>query len=457
MCNCNLRLVKRSLDLNLAKVYVRQLIEHSIWCSEAENALVQLGKEIEELTEADLSMLFPTDFHVGLPPFVYYFDDGNEITEYLDGSEYPILFTNVLGISYDMGGLLKLQLCESQNYSLYSFMGDYIFGPCNDLELLANAKFMARQIEDEMPVGFCVYQITKNEDTALGVHTEYNVELVQNLGEYNFLINCQLTINGRDTLDFENLNNGYLQNSLSREAAKEMLLTINADKITSRELRSHFRSDIELAAIAILRNHRAYTLLDKNIQENPVILRLLFFNCNSLNKYIVEYNMNPLDFLHFDEIVNLIKNNSLSIYFLPQALHTNRLLLEAAARNDEYFLQFVDICAPHLKKDQKLMCLAAVSREGIFNFVDNELLSDRGWIESVLTVNFANLRSAPDFIKSDFTIVQEALLKNLNQLGIFFVTANDAELSQYSQLLVNEESLNTLIKLNFQQESEYPF
>ena len=173
------KLIKSPISLNLARAYLYQLLRSEVWFSDAlRGAYAELDIPLEKLTMEELQQHFFSLDPSGMPEYLYYFKPTDRTLEGCKTEEFPEMFTDIKEMSYDMG-LLVLSLYGQQHYVLYGFSGELLHGPCHDLNLLANGKFISRFLPDIEPQGFCLYQIDEKKEHLDG----FEITLIKNYGD----------------------------------------------------------------------------------------------------------------------------------------------------------------------------------------------------------------------------------------------------------------------------------
>jgi hypothetical protein len=453
------RLKKSPINAQLLRVYIHQLLDsEDVWFHDAVwDVYNDLGTHLQQISLTKLRRHFSVVLATGFPEYFYYFDDGNCIEESHEIKDFPILFTGLKQTTFELGGLFVLEKYNHQHYELYDFYGNSLLGaPCHDLDLLANGKFVSRLLPGLAPQGFCLYQASFKKEHVDDSQSQVEVSFIKNYGDLPSGSMHVLHIGGRDEFDPERVCDDQFSQITSKVAAIKMLNKCGNKEVTSMSMRPWYVQDAEVAILAIKKNPLAYTLLDEKIRKNERVIQALLQSACDVNSYIVEYKINPADYLPIETIGGLIKHSKINMNCLPGDLQKNPTLLHIAAEHDKYFLKFTELLAPQLLSDKELMLLAARNEADIFNRVSSEMLEDRQWVSSVLERNFKALVYAPESIKNDRDLIAEALSKQTSQLSICFRDDEAETLIKYSPVLVNDKELNKWITDNFLAD-ELPF
>lgn len=352
----SLQLIRVAVNDHFYRALVYQVLSLGMYLSEEiREKLHELGKKVEELSKEELFFVCK-DFIRFLDEkekvYVYMFipeiekkgftvqeikeisKDKSNFFLNLKYDSFPTLFTNVYELSFDQGGLVKLEFFQDQMYQLYTFRGDCLTYFCQDLEIMVNGQYLLRECGNEP--GFHLYQynfITKNEyykktfgdlsgvlDDILPLSKwDYN----QNLSESDQIEHLH-GHNNRDRVAFDS--DGFpfarvenFNKPENREEVIQILKKQNTNWIFSPELVNFYENDKELAQIAISRDKRAYTIISNELQKDPDLIRLIlnFQFCN-------EYNLKPEEYLQEDEINKLFRSNPKVIKFLSEKYRSDK-------------------------------------------------------------------------------------------------------------------------------------
>ena len=376
--------------------------------------------------------------------------------------QFPPLFTNIMAVSFDQGGTLILESFGSQIYELYTANGQFIEGPCHDLNLLPDGKYIARSSGNSP--GFHMYQFLHKEIKWTGKECEFQdseTRYIQGFGDLDSAAFEQLDINGRDKLNIETGSclNIRIENFKKPISPEETLVILQDEKtnyITSPELSFFYQNHKESALQAVKRNALAFTLLHPSLQNDPDILRCLCLESQAcLDDYFTEYKINPQGLLTDNEIQTLISNKRLGLHLLPQEYKNNKFMLLAAA-SCEYYYGFKDLLeeADEMHRNDPEIILAAVQNDpNIYEIASEEIRNSKAIALEAVKKNFRLLEKLNENFKNDPEIVRTAI-ENGSAYFKYFGNKTIEELAnRYSPLLIQPE-FRDLINKQIQQNSK---
>jgi len=301
----NIKRVKA--DLNYLRAYFYQLINDCFGLSDiSKKEFEKRNKRIEELSENEIiEILHHSHQDVNSCFELYHFDHENEI-DINDITNYPELFTQIKEISYDQGGLVVLELYGTQIYKLFTSKGKFITGPCHDLNISINGKFIER--DSGNTPGFHLSKYSVLEDSIL------YLDSFDDLGGEAFDF---LEVTDRDRLQIEigTSKPERIENFIepkSKDEAKSILLDSNCNWITSPELSKFYENDKELAKLAISKEPLAFSLLSNSLRKDKSIQKTLclFAGLNlNLQHYTKEWDISIENILTLEQLVHVLKNN----------------------------------------------------------------------------------------------------------------------------------------------------
>ena len=265
-------LVRREFDLEIARIYLQQV------CTFYENVCEQLeifGGNTEELSLEQIHKLLCFEDESGwtedfLPEleydprrgeevrYVYYFNPPNQTKSY-----FPIIYTNLEQLSFDQGGLAKMEVFN-QYYVLCSATGEELSpANCQDLEIGINGFIIMRA-----PPGWWEYCQFRYRYGLSDVQDEFP----------EIQPHDQISLEYRDMLPFmyEELMGEQETLFYEGKGRKEILL----DLIKRKELANPFaevliefyKTDKLLATEAILQYYQVFTLLPREQMHDPDLI-----------------------------------------------------------------------------------------------------------------------------------------------------------------------------------------
>jgi len=271
-------LVQREFDVEIARTYLQQV------CTFYENVSAQLdaiGGKIEDLSLEQIEKLLCIEHEFGwtenLMPeleydpsrgeevrYVYYFNPPNQAKSY-----FPIIYTNIELLSFDQGGLAKMQVFN-QYYVLCSAIGEELSpSNCQDLEIGINGFIIMRA-----PPGWWEYCQFRYRYGLSDVQDEFPEIRPHDLISLEF----------RDMLPFmyeEFMGEQELlfyEGKGSKETLLDLLKRKELANPCSDVLVAYYRADDELAKEAILQHYQVFTLLTLEQINNPLLINAFAIN-----------------------------------------------------------------------------------------------------------------------------------------------------------------------------------
>jgi hypothetical protein len=302
-------------------------------------------------------------------------DNSPEVGDEINEESIP-LFTDIMGVSFDAGGLIVMECFGSQIYELYTADGKLITGPCHDLELLPEGKFLERS-SDSRP-GFYVSKYYNELDYVDGCIS---------YGDLDSNAILHLAISGRDRILFEGdemLRVETFDPPKTTSEASDILSSDSCNYVTSPDLVRYYHNNRALAMQAIEKDPYAFTLLSASLQKDSEILRCLLFQPSCyVDSFIYEYKMDVAGVLTEDEILNFVSNGKLSILLLPDLFFHKRDMVLAALKEDRYNTkEIIEKTPEFIRDDEEIMMLAVTHDFHALQFASDRLKRQR---ELVLT------------------------------------------------------------------------
>jgi len=213
------------------------------------------------------------------PNRIYFFKDNFELMKKIYGkvgslpyNYYPILFTNIHGVSFDEGGLIAMEFFGKQIYRLYSSSGIIVSDYCHDLELLSNGCFVSRGLENSYGFDVCKYNGAKK-----------SFRIIEQLGDsakFSFLP----VLGDRDLIHQMFYPNATLWNRMNSfnlvEQKINSIIRNSEFWISSPRLVSQYKNRPELAILVLKRMPQVFNLLSDNLQnDKEFIIQALCEDC----------------------------------------------------------------------------------------------------------------------------------------------------------------------------------
>jgi hypothetical protein len=414
----NIKRVKA--DINYLRAYLNQLINDCFGLSDISKIeFEKLNKRIEELSENEiLDILQYGHQDVNSCFELYHFDNENEI-DINDITNYPELFTDIIEVSYDQGGLVVVELYGEQIYKLFTSKGNFITGPCHDLSILINGKY--RERDSGNTPGFHLSKYSVLEDSIL--YLDSFADFGGDAFEFLEVINRDRLQIGIGTSKPERIEN--FTEPKSKDDAKSILLDSNCNWITSPELTKFYEDDKELAQIAISKEPLAFSLLsdtlrkDKSIQKTLCLYPGINFN---LLHYIKEWDISIENILNLEQLVHVFKNNVdlFSVCSDKTPFNSNCKIAESrdivleVVRSNGQALKY----ASELLKADREIVLEAVKNNGLaLKYASESLKADRELLKASVKNNEWPLQNANEPLNVDKDILD--LDENCGEVGDF--------------------------------------
>jgi hypothetical protein len=449
-----LELSKLEATPELYRIYLEQAREDQFGFSFALDEALK-NKKIAQLSDQKVCALIEK-YVSELPAYFFYFD--NEKLYRKDAA--PTLYTNIISSSFDINGLLVLERFNSQIYDLRTFHGAFIDGPCHDLDLSINGRYMMRSAESRP--GFHVYSLGEDGEY---VDTDFYWDLDPFTNDF-------LNIHNRDQLELT-LGKGMLKRienfepPRNREQVFEILRSKDINYVCSSLLRPFYCNDLEIAILGIQKEPLVYTLLCAELQNDSTIQKALFLDTDAhLTPYLLNYHLNLPAVLSEGQIVELLQVGRVNYHAFAFFGGTRRILL-TAAKYDRLFFDFLekyrspynnfdtedkelDYWGARIQKDKKLhlehhdlmsdrelMNVLSKQSNRIFRILDSSLLEDLDWVEEILVGNLHTLVYAPDSIKQNATLLMR-VLENPETYKDFklYHAHEDSTLQRFSELFL---------------------
>ncbi len=377
-------------------------------------------------------------------------EDLSEIRRFHYG-EFPSLFTDLISVNFDNGGLVKMECFNNQIYYLLNSDGLFIEGPCHDIDLLDNNKYIYRSSLGHPGFHLCKIEYSKKSwDGRKFIYSELDKKQIDCFGDLDSTDEL-LEIFGRDKLVIENNScfNIKLENfirPLNVEEAKIILENTQTNYITSPDLSIFYQNDKETALLALRKNPLVFTLLQSSLKFDKDVIRSLCYDTQiCLNGYFEEYKINPKGILEDEEVIQLVKSKKLSLTLLPIQYQNNRIMLLAAASSGDsefgILLQMVDEIH---RNDDEIILAGLNSNPSIFELSSEDLRNNRDFVIQAVKINFKVLEFLNFTFKMDTEIVSLAIENN----AAFFVSTDNLKFEKlaekYSPLLIKREYIELI-------------
>lgn len=440
----NIKRVKS--DINYLRAYLFQLMNDDFRFSEScRGEFETKNKNIEELSEIEIFEFLRNEFEISRIPLestnyieFYHF---NDIDCNLDFTNYPELFTDIRQISFDQGGLVVFELYGTQIYKLFNSKGQYITGPCHDLDILINGKFIRRDSDNSGGFHLSKYNLLTD--------SVYHINSFSDFGDEAFEF---LSTDTRDRLQIEigKLGTDRIENfnvPKSKNDAKLILQESNCNWITSPELVRYYEKDKELALLAVSREPLAYSLLSSELMLDESIQKVLCLSTNwNLLFYIKEWNLVIENILTLDELCIVIKNNRNLLSVLSNNFLSNVECILAAMNNEVSNIKFADDL---LKKDSGFALTVLKLYGEALEYLDESIKDNKEIVLEAVKNNYTAFEYCSESLRKNEDFICEAYKLNHNIMHFI----DDKTIKQSKRL----QDLNIDYKSREDDEDDLPF
>lgn len=241
---------------------------------------------IDGLSDVEIRRVLQEPGLVGdlLPEIVHEFvtdSEGVEEPSFLGiaaGNGTP-LYTGIMGVSFDQGGLVVMQSFHSQVYSLHDASGNSLVGYCHDLELGVDGQVLMRSSD---PNGMWAWMVLED-----GILRQ------RDLSGTVLTIDDFPSIRGRDMipamLDAPSEIRSYYP-SVIIEQREDVITALLQDANAFRVLRDHYCADEDLSIHAVRSNNLAFSLLSEKLRNDEPFLRRLAGSVHGLDLHYLLVN-----------------------------------------------------------------------------------------------------------------------------------------------------------------------
>lgn len=440
----NIKRVKS--DINYLRAYLFQLMNDDFRFSEScREEFETKNKNIEELSEIEIFEFLRNEFEISRIPLentnyieFYHF---NDIDCNLDFTNYPELFTDIRQISFDQGGLVVFELYGTQIYKLFNSKGQYITGPCHDLDILINGKFIRRDSDNSGGFHLSKYNLLTDSVFHINSFSDFGDEAFEFLST-DSRDRLQIEIGKLGTDRIENFNEPKSKND-----AKLILQESNCNWITSPELVRYYEKDKELALLAVSREPLAYSLLSSELMLDESIQKVLCLSTNwNLLFYIKEWNLVIENILTLDELCIVIKNNRNVLSVLSNNFLSNTECIWAALGNEVSNIKLAD---DSLKRDRKFAVEVLKLYGEALEYLDESIKENKEIVFEAVKNNYNAFQYCSESLRRDEEFICEVYKLNHNIMHFI----DDKTIMQSKRL----QDLNIDYKSREDDEDDLPF
>ncbi|HPQ35187.1 MAG TPA: DUF4116 domain-containing protein [Tenuifilaceae bacterium] len=310
-----------------------------------------------------------------LPNEIYFFKKNYQKVD-LASNDYrliPEIFTEVMQVSFDNGGLIVMECFGSQIYKLFNSNGKSLSDYCHDLDLGMDGKVLLRSSENNGGM----WELLQYDGHVLNFAEEKLFGPFDSPSDFPSIRNRDLIPEMFSLGEFPIPENYPPQNLTRNDVIKELA----KNEYYYRYLSEHYSDDEELAIYAVDSNVLAFTLLSHRLQSNKeLVIELINRKCR--NKSLYDYLNDS-----FKKDMEIIK---LCLSGKPRIIK--------------------NIGKP--VTDKELLLLAIQKDGGVLKYAEPKLLNDKDFMQSVVRVNGEAIRLASEELKNDKTIAIEAVKEN---------------------------------------------
>jgi hypothetical protein len=259
------KLCKEAPNPLLIRAYFFQLLNSGFGLANGvQEKIVESGLVQNELPDSFIEQVLNSQELI--PEFFYFFSKESLQSE-MSTFDFDI-YTDIINISFDQGGLLVMECFRNQIYVLCTSNGDVITDHCHDLDLGLNGLIHYRSSHIDGDFESAVYR----KSTGQLEPSDLAMNIIENF-VYNGL-NWR-----RDYLPFQfepYLSEGefeFLQGRGDLSWLKDALKNNEVNWVCAPWLVEKYHSDKELVLAAIKVDYKVFSLLQSNLQHDVEILR----------------------------------------------------------------------------------------------------------------------------------------------------------------------------------------
>jgi hypothetical protein len=332
-----------------------------------------------------------------IPDEIFFFKKDYEKVDLAsdDYKSIPKIFTSVIQVSFDYGGLIEMECFESQISILFDSNGYQLEEYCHDIDLGTD--------------GLVLLRFSKNDGGIWHLY-RYNGQYLDDcdgeiFGPFDSPSDFP-SIRGRDLIpemfplgEFPIPQNYPPQNLTRDDVIKELA----KNEFYYRYIAEHYSDDEELAIYAVDSNILAFTLLSHRLQSNKEFVVKLI-NRKKRNKFIYNYLDDKLK--KDMEIIKLCVIESPSIIKNARKPVTDKELLLLAIQKDESVLKYAE---PNLLHDKDFMLRAVRVNGNAIRFASKELKNDKSLVIEAVKKNGFALEYVSEELRDEKDVVIEAV------------------------------------------------
>jgi hypothetical protein len=378
-------------EINFLRAYLYQVLNSTFGFSEyIMNNYESLNKSIAELNIENLNeILNEEEIDNG---YFYYFENKLESFDFDSYEDFPKLFTNIAEVSFDNGGLVVLECFFIQIYELYSANGEFIDGPCQDLNLLTEAKYISRSSSTRGDWKLNQYNNKSHQIYSLKKCDDFELE--------NIYDRDRIEIPLEETGNIEATRIENFNAPISKIEADKILNDPETNWICSPELACYYFEDKELAISAVKKDILSYTLLSDKLKSDKDIMLTLVKNDGCAIIYTKNFNNSDHEIM-----LAAVSGCGKALQFANEELKSNKDFVIASVNYDGLSLEHA---SHELKKDLDVV-MAAVKNKGLaLEFANDDLRGNKNVVLAAVKNNDRALLYASDILKNDIEIITAA-------------------------------------------------
>ena len=309
-----------------------------------------------------------------MPERFFWFSEG-EFSLNAEYKNFPELFTRIVQVSFDKGGLIVMESFSSQIYQLFNAKGRYLSEYCHDLDLGMNGLVLLR-----------------SSDSYFWESYQYNGKKLKDKGSYGpFDSPADFPNIGDRDLIPEMFPDGefpikanYPPDNLTKN---DVLKELAENEYNYRYLSDFYKDDKELAMHAVNSNGYAFTLLSKRLRSDKQFVVNLI-NSNENNSFLYKYFCSDLK--SDNEIRKLCLKTNPSVLDADIPIDDKEILQIAVEDVAYYFARASD----ELKNDKEFILKLVETNWRVLWEVPRDILTDNDFIlEAVRRFNEVNAKN----------------------------------------------------------------
>jgi len=394
------KIKKIKLTQKIAGIYVKQLLSLNYNYDESLTKYTnEKNIQIDNCSLKELNKILINILSIALPNYIYIFKKDLELLKQNenDNCNNIKLYTDVMRLSHDQGGLLVMECYNFQNYILCDFNGNELSPYCHDLEIGPNGLVVFRRqkinnydwevFRYKRSIGLIplIEKITGEDIYYWGCSNSFDINLL------NKKKNLIIKKNKKNTEIIDIVKNKKMFSK--KETSNHFLNFIKSTSYDKTSfwfcapwLSKHYNSNQYLALYGIKKDYRVYNLLNEK---------------NKLNKKIIKHFLNHAPFEYALISINYQKMKSILFY--------NKNLCYKWLKNS---YAVYEIMNEKFKVDEKFITLLVQKHPNFFHLIPKNILSNEKLMLECISINGLILKELPSNLKDNIEFVTCAVIQN---------------------------------------------